>query len=94
MGNTCILCGETACFEAEITLEEDVDLPVSWHRVDRFVSKQIDIGDEKYRGSDDRQLRIHNVCKNDEARYQAVISRSVDVKIFSNEVYLRPTGGN
>lgn len=54
---------------------------------------QIDIEDEKYRGSDDTQLIIHNVCKEDEGRYQAVISRNQDVKIFSNELYLHPTGG-
>lgn len=94
MGNTHVRCGETASFEAEITLEEDVDLPVSWHRVDGLVTKQINIEDDKYKGSDDRQLQIHNVCKDDEARYQAVISRSADVNISSNGVYLRPMGGN
>lgn len=94
LGLTHVLCGDTACFEAEITLEEDVELQVSWQRVDRLVRKQIDIKDDKYRGSDSRQLLIHNVCKDDEAGYQAVISRSLDVKIFSNEVYLHPMGGN
>lgn len=54
---------------------------------------QIDIEDEKYRGSDDTQLIIHNVCKEDEGRYQAVISRNQDVKIFSNELFLHPIGG-
>lgn len=92
-GHTSVLCGETACFEAEITLEQDVDLPVSWHRVDRrLVRKQIDIEDDKYKGSDGRQLFIHNVGKDDEAGYQAVISRKQDVKILSNEVYMRPLG--
>lgn len=32
------------------------------------------------------------MCKDDEAGYQAVISRNQDVKIFSNEVYLRALG--
>lgn len=93
MGNTRVCCGETACFEAEITSEEDVDLPVSWQRDDGLVTKQINIDDDKYKGSDDRQLQIHNVCK-DDARYKAVISRSADVNISSNGVYLRPMGGN
>lgn len=95
MGNTHVLCGKTACFEAGITLEQDV--PVSWHRIDCLVRKQIDIEDDKYRGSDGRQLLIHNVCKDDEAGYQAVISRSDKyncVEIFSDIVDLRPIGGN
>lgn len=80
-------------FLAEIKLEKEVDLPVSWDRVEGLVRTQIDVEDEKYRGSDDRLLIIHNVCKEDEGRYQAVISRNQDVKIFSNKVYLHPTGG-
>lgn len=88
-----IFCGNTACFEAEITLEDDDFLPVSWDRVDGMHRKQLDVRDEKYRGSDNRQLLIHNVCKDDEAGYQAVLSRNYDVKILSNTVYLRPKGG-
>lgn len=95
MGNTHVHCGETACLEAGITLQQDV--PVSWHKVDRLVRKQIDIEDDKYRGSDGKRLFIHNVCKDDEAEYQAVISRSDKYncdEIFSNNFYLRPIGGN
>lgn len=58
-----------------------------------MLRKQLDVEDEKYRGSDNRQLLIHNVCKDDEAGYQAVLSRNDDVKILSNKVYLRPKGG-
>lgn len=93
MGNTNVICGETACFEAEIKLEQDVELPVSWDRVDRSSRKQLDIKNDKYKGSNSSQLLIHGVCKDDEAGYQAVISRNQDVKIFSNEVYLRSMGG-
>lgn len=78
---------------AAITLEQVDHLPVSWDKVERLVRTQIDIEDEKYRGSDDTQLIIHNVCKEDEGRYQAVISRNQDVKIFSNELFLHPIGG-
>lgn len=93
MGNTNVICGETACFEAEIKLEQDVELPVSWDRVDRSSRKQLDIKNDKYKRSNSSQLLIHGVCKDDEAGYQAVISRNQDVKIFSNEVYLRSMGG-
>lgn len=89
-----MICGETACLEADITLEEDVYLPVSWDKVDRLSRKQLDIKDDKYRGSNSRQLCIHCLSKKDEAGYQAVISRNHDVKIFSNEIYLRVLGGN
>lgn len=91
-GETAVLCGETAHFEAEITIEKEVHLPVTWDRVNRFVRTQLDLEDEKYRGSDSRQLLIHNVCKDDRGRYQAVIARNQIVKIFSNEVDLNPIG--
>lgn len=64
-----------------------------WDRVDGSSRKELDIKSDKYKGSDSRQLLIHRVCKDDEAGYQAVISRNQDVKIFSNEVYLRALGG-
>lgn len=93
LGDSNVLCGETASLEAEITLEEDLNLPISWDRVEGLSRKQLDIKKDKYRGSNSRQLLIHHVCKDDEAGYQAVISRNQDVKIFSNEVYLRALGG-
>lgn len=93
LGYSDVLCGETASLEAELTLEEDVYLPISWDRVDELSRKHLDIKKDKYRGSNSRQLLIHRVCKDDEAGYQAVISRNQDVKIFSNEVYLRALGG-
>lgn len=92
LGDSNVLCGETASLEAEITLEEDLNLPISWDRVEGLSRKQLDIKKDKYRGSNSRQLLIHHVCKDDEAGYQAVISRNQDVKIFSNEVYLRALG--
>lgn len=93
LGDSDVLCGETACLEAEITLEQDVYLPISWDRVEGLSRKQLDIASDKYRWSNSRQLLIHSVCKDDEAGYQAVISRNQDVKIFSNEIYLRALGG-
>lgn len=93
LGDTEILSGETARFEAEFTLEEDAYLPVSWERVEGPSRKQLDITNDKYRGSNSRQLLIHSVCKDDEAGYEAVISRKQDVKICSNKVHLRVLGG-
>lgn len=92
-GDSEVLCGKTARFEADISTEQDVYMPLNWDRVDGLVRKQIDIEDEKYRGSDNRKLIISNVSRDDQAGYQAVISRNHDVKILSNTVYLRPKGG-
>lgn len=91
-GPTRLHCGATAFFEANIKLEKDVHLSVSWEKVGRLVRTQINIEDKKYWGSNDTRLIINNVCKEDEGRYQAVISLSQDVKIFSNEVHLHLTG--
>lgn len=92
-GDTEVLCGNTARFEAEISTEQDVYLPLNWDRVNGLVREQINIEDKKYEGSDTRKLIINNVCMNDKGGYQAVISRKHDVKILSNKVYLRPQGG-
>lgn len=93
MGETSVPCGTTACFIADNKLEKEDYLLVSWDRVKGSVRTHINLEDEKYRGSDDTQLIINDVCEEDKGRYQAVISRNQDVKIFSKEVYLHPTGG-
>lgn len=92
-GDTEVLCGNTARFEAEISTEQDVYMPLNWDRVDGLVREQINIENKKYEGSDTRNLIINNVCMKDKGGYQAVISRKHDVKILSNMVYLRPQGG-
>lgn len=92
LGETSVPCGTTACFIADNKLEKEDYLLVSWDRVKGSVRTHINLEDEKYRGSDDTQLIINDVCEEDKGRYQAVISRNQDVKIFSKEVYLHPTG--
>lgn len=91
-GDTQVLCGEKTCFKAEITLGQDVYLPVNWEKLDKSFRKELDISSDKYKGSNSRELFIHCVCKEDEGRYQAVISRNQDVKIYSNEIYLCAQG--
>lgn len=68
-------------------------MSVSWERVDGSARTHIDISREKYKGSTSRQLNIHSVCKKDEGEYQAVISRNIDHKIFSNIGFLQTKGG-
>lgn len=91
--NVEVTCGDTAHFKADIRLEESAFLSVSWERVDGSATNHIDISCEKYKGSTSRQLNIHSVCKEDEGEYQAVISRNIDHKIFSNIGFLRTQGG-
>lgn len=86
-------CGETAHYKADIRIEESAFLSVSWEKVHGSARKQIDTSCEKYRGSTSRQLNIHSVCKEDEGEYQAVISRNLDHKIFSNIGFLQTQGG-
>lgn len=93
MGEEEVCYEKTAHFEAGINLEEDVLLQVSWERRNSHGCKEIDIDSTKYKGSNNRELFVHDLCKKDEARYRAVLSRSQNNKIYSNEVYLRILGG-
>lgn len=88
-----VTCGDTAHFKADIRLEESAFLSVSWEKVDGPARKHIDLSCEKYKGSTGRQLNIHSVCKEDEGEYQAVISKNIDHKIFSNIGFLQTQGG-
>lgn len=90
--NVEVTCGDTAHFKADIRLEESAFLSVSWEKVDGSARKHIDINCEKYKGSTSRQLNIHSVCKEDAGEYQAVISRNIDHKIFSNIGFLQTQG--
>lgn len=91
--NVEVTCGDTAQFKADIRLEESAFLSVSWEKVDGPARKHIDLSCEKYKGSTGRQLNIHSVCKEDEGEYQAVISKNIDHKIFSNIGFLQTQGG-
>lgn len=60
------------------------------------VINQIDINEEKYRGSTRTKLVIISVCKDDEGEYQAVLARESNGnkrKVESNSVYLSVEGG-
>lgn len=92
MGEEEVCYEKTAHFEAVVNLEEDVLLQVSWERRTSYGCKEIDIDSTKYKGSNNRELFVHDLCKKDEARYRAVLSRSQNNKIYSNEVYLRVLG--
>lgn len=69
---------------------------VYWIKEDRDVTKRIDIhiGDEKFNGSTDRELLIHNVGLEDAGGYRAVIQENIDVQVLSNIVYIQIQEGN
>lgn len=68
-------------------------MAISWIRVNGSKQEELNLKDEKYKGSDESQLLINDVRKEDEAEYKAVISKDEKVKIYSNEVVLRGFGG-
>lgn len=68
-------------------------MAISWIRVNGSKQEELNLKDEKYKGSDESQLLINDVRKEDEAGYKAVISKDEKVKIYSNEVVLRGFGG-
>lgn len=89
-----VTCGETARFEADVKQAEPSGWSVTWQKVHgRKMTEEIDTGSEKYKGSSNRRLVINTVGKEDEGEYQAVLSRELNRRIFSNLIYLHPVGG-
>lgn len=89
-----VTCGETARFEADVKEAEPSSWSVTWQKVHgRKMTEEIDTGSEKYKGSSNRRLVINTVGKEDEGEYQAVLSRELNRRIFSNLIYLHPVGG-
>lgn len=86
-----VLCGETAHFDAEVEQRKISNWCVTWHKKTGNITTNINTRDEKYKGSTDRWLFIHSVCKDDEAEYLAVISNG-DNSCMSNVIYLRAIG--
>lgn len=69
-------------------------MSISWIKVNGSRQEKLNLGDVKYKGSDESQLFINDVRKEDEAGYEAVISRDDEkVKIHSNKIVLRGFGG-
>lgn len=88
-----MICGETAHFHAEVKQTENSNWSVTWHKKTGDITTNINTRDEKYKGSTNRRLLIHSVCKDDEAEYEAVISNGNNNYIRSNVIYLHALGG-
>lgn len=95
-GNKDALYGDTAIFEAEVTSADPSCWSLIWQKTREPVTERIDINREKYKGSTDRRLVITALSKEDEWKYQAVLSRNMNgrkQKILSNEILLQALGG-
>lgn len=69
---------------------------LKWQRVKNLITEDIDTSGEKFRGSKDRQLVIHSMCKKDEGNYQAVLTRDIggNYQIISKAFILKCMRGN
>lgn len=91
-----VLCGESAKFNAVIEPGNLKGWSITWQKKVPWTHRRINISTEKYSGSTDNDLVIQSVCKNDEGRYQAVLSSESKAKcisILSNVIDLQATGG-
>lgn len=92
-----VLCGDKACFEAEVKPAESSNWSIIWQKVKGNVTQQICTSCELYRICPNKQLLIPSVSPEDEGGYQAVLSRESNDsthRILSNVIYLQPIGGD
>lgn len=70
------MCGETARFEANVKKANLSCWQITWEieKHTETVKKCIDTSTEKYSDSTKEILNIKSVCKEDEGKYQAVLS--------------------
>lgn len=89
-----VVCGSTARFEAVVQGKQVSS--VTWQKLYRDKSKQIEKGNQKFWGRTNEELVIESVCKEDEGTYQAVLSIEEDrirKTIQSNVIFLQVVGG-
>lgn len=75
-GEDKVMCGETARFEANVKKANLSCWQITWEieKHTETVKKCIDTSTEKYSDSTKEILNIKSVCKEDEGKYQAVLS--------------------
>lgn len=90
-----VMCGDTARFKAVINPEKPKGWSVSWQKRNNGMLIQIHTDYQRYNGSNDYQLVINSVCKDDNGEYLAILSKeSDDINIYSNKIALNALGGN
>lgn len=69
-----VVCGSTAHFEAVVQGKQVSNWSVTWQKLYRDESRHIEKGNKKFWGITNEELFIESVCKEDEGKYQAVLS--------------------
>lgn len=95
-GQETVLCGDIAIFNAVIRPEHLKGWSVTWQKLLGWTNIHINTTTEKYKGSTDQKLCIHSVCKEDEGKYHAMLSRDTKGKtiiVVSNSISLQAKGG-
>lgn len=90
------VCGSTAHFEATVKEKKVSYLSVSWEKLSKNESTQIDKSNKRFWGKTNKELFIESVCKEDEGEYQAVLSIEegrIRKTIQSNVIFLHVVGG-
>lgn len=91
-----VICGDTALFEADVKTADLSHWSIIWQRLKGDTINCIDTNKKEYRGSTNRILVINSVCKDDEGKYQVVLSRESNGPVYKskNSIRLRVLGGN
>lgn len=95
-GQSHVLCGNTATFNAVIYPKNLKGWSVTWQKILGLTHIQINLCTEKYCGSTVKNLVIQSVCKKDEGGYQAILSRNSkgrNISVSSNTIFLQAIEG-
>lgn len=78
-GPKTVICGDKALFEADVRVADPNVWSITWRKLNgKNEIVLIEISKEKYSGSTKKQLLIPKVCKQDEGKYDAILSRDID----------------
>lgn len=95
-GTEKVICGDKAYFQATVKENKGSNWSITWQKLSRNESQNIDTSNKKFRGKTNKELSIKSVCKEDEGEYQACLLIEEDrtrKTIESNVIFLRVVGG-
>lgn len=91
-----VLCGNIAKYIALTTPENIKGWTVTWQKLIQCSTQiRINSSTEKYFGSNEKNLVIQSICKEDEGGYQAILSKDskANISVLSNVIFLQAVGG-
>lgn len=95
-GQSNVLCGNSATFNAVIYPENLKGWSVTWQKIEKLTLIGINTNKEKYSGSTEKKIVIQSVCKEDEGEYRAILSKDLkanNICVSSNVIVLQAIGG-